>query len=54
MDFDKERVLSQKEKIEKYDPDLSIELLKELGELGLLGIDIPEKYDGIDLDKITS
>ena len=54
MDFDKDRVLSQKEKIEKYDPDLSIELLKELGELGLLGIDIPEKYDGIDLDKITT
>jgi len=54
MDFDKERVLTQKEKIEKYDPNLSIELLKELGELGLLGIDIPEKYNGIDLDKITS
>jgi len=54
MDFDKDRVLSEKEKIEKYDPDLSIELLKELGELGLLGIDIPEKYDGIDLDKITT
>ena len=54
IDFDKDRVLSQKEKIEKYDPDLSIKLLKELGELGLLGIDIPEKYDGIDLDKITT
>ena len=54
IDFDKDRVLSQKEKIEKYDPDLSIELLKELGELGLLGIDIPEKYNGIDLDKITT
>jgi len=54
MGFDKERVLAQKEKIEKYDPNLSIELLKELGELGLLGIDIPEKYNGIDLDKITS
>ena len=51
MDFDKERVLSQKEKIEKYDPDLSIELLKELGELGLLGIDIPEKYDDYDPKK---
>ena len=54
MDFDKDRVLTQKEEIEKYDPSLSISLLKELGELGLLGIDIPEKYDGIDLDKITT
>jgi len=54
MDFDRERVLSQKEEIEKFDPDLSLGLMKELGELGLLGIDIPEEYGGIDLDKITS
>jgi alkylation response protein AidB-like acyl-CoA dehydrogenase len=54
MDFDNDRVLSQKEEIEKYNPSLSISLLKELGELGLLGIDIPEKYNGIDLDKITT
>ena len=54
MDFDNDRVLSQKEEIEKYNPSLSISLLKELGELGLLGIDIPEIYNGIDLDKITT
>ena len=53
-DFDNEKILSQKDEIEKYDPDLSIKLLKELGELGLLGIDIPEKFGGIDLDKITT
>jgi alkylation response protein AidB-like acyl-CoA dehydrogenase len=54
MDFDRERILSQKEDIEKFNPDLSLSLLKELGELGLLGIDIPEEYGGIELDKITS
>ena len=54
MDFDNEKILSKKDEIEKYDPDLSIKLLKELGELGLLGIDIPEKFGGIDLDKITT
>lgn len=54
MDFDNEKILSHKDEIEKYDPDLSIKLLKELGELGLLGIDIPEKFGGIDLDKITT
>ena len=54
MDFDRERILSQKEDIEKFNTDLSLSLLKELGELGLLGIDIPEEYGGIDLDKITS
>ena len=54
MDFDRERILSQKEDIEKFNTDLSLSLLKELGELGLLGIDIPEEYGGIELDKITS
>ena len=54
MDFDNEKILSKKDEIEKYDPDLSIKLLKELGKLGLLGIDIPEKFGGIDLDKITT
>jgi len=54
MDFDRDRVLSQKDEIEKYNPELCKSLLKELGELGLLGIDIPEKFGGIDVDKITS
>ncbi|MBC8345596.1 MAG: acyl-CoA dehydrogenase family protein [Candidatus Marinimicrobia bacterium] len=53
-EFDKERILSQKEAIEKYDKDLSLSLIKEMGELGLLGIDIPEEYGGMDLDKVTS
>lgn len=53
-EFDKERILSQKEAIEKYDKDLSLSLISEMGELGLLGIDIPEKYGGMELDKVTS
>ena len=54
IDFDRDRVLAQKEEIEKYDPELSKSLIKEMGELGLLGIDIPEAYGGVDLDKITT
>ena len=54
MDFDRETILANKDEIEKYDPELCKSLLKELGELGLLGIDIPEKFGGIDLDKITT
>ena len=53
-EFDKERILSQKEAIEKYDKDLSLSLIREMGGLGLLGIDIPKKYGGMELDKITS
>ena len=30
MDFDRERVLSQKEEIEKFDPDLSLGLMLSL------------------------
>ena len=52
MDFNREKILANKDEIEKYDPELCRSLLKELGELGLLGIDIPEKFGGSDLDKI--
>ena len=54
IEFDRDRVLAQKEEIEKYDPELSKSLIKEMGELGLLGIDIPEAYGGVELDKITT
>ena len=53
MEFDRDRILAQKEEIEKYNPDLIKSLIKEMGELGLLGIDVPEEYGGLNLDKIT-
>ncbi len=53
-EFDKETILAQKEEIEKFDKDLSLSLIREMGELGLLGIDIPEEYGGMELDKVTS
>ncbi len=53
-EFDKEQILAQKEEIEKYDKDLTVSLIREMGELGLLGIDAPEEYGGMELDKITS
>ncbi|MFQ5751105.1 MAG: acyl-CoA dehydrogenase family protein, partial [bacterium] len=34
--------------------DLSLQLLRECGELGFLSVDIPEKYEGLGLDKVTS
>lgn len=42
------------EEIDDKKEGLAQELLKSCGELGLLGIDIPEKYDGMEMDKITS
>ena len=52
--FARERVLENKEEIEKFNKELSLSLIREIGELGLLGVDIPEEYGGMDLDKITS
>lgn len=49
-----EQILPKKKEIEKYNPELSRQLMKELGELGMLSIDIPEEYGGLGLDKVTS
>ncbi|MBN2381508.1 acyl-CoA dehydrogenase family protein [bacterium] len=33
---------------------LTISILRQLGDLGLLGVDIPEEFDGMGMDKVTS
>jgi alkylation response protein AidB-like acyl-CoA dehydrogenase len=40
--------------LEKHDWKVARELLKRCGELGLLGVDVPEEYGGLALDKVTS
>jgi len=47
-------VVPNLESIEHHNFDISVRLLKEAGELGLLGGDVPEKYEGLGLDKITT
>src|SRR5699024_10160969 len=42
------------ENLENHEFEHSVRLLKKAGELGLLGADIPEEYDGFGLDKISS
>ena len=53
-DFAKEHIRPNRSALEGFDKDLSLRLLREMGELGLLGLDVPEAYGGIELDKITS
>lgn len=53
-DFVTNEVLPQVEHIENHEFDRSVKLLKEAGELGLLGADVPEEYGGLALDKISS
>ena len=53
-EFAVEQILPKKKEIEQYNPELTRKLMRELGELGMLSIDIPEEYDGLGLDKVTS
>jgi len=42
------------DKLEEKDHDLVLSLLAKAGELGLLGTDVPEEYDGLGLDKVST
>lgn len=53
-DFVTDKILANMEDLEAKKEGLIRELLEAAGELGLLGADIPEEYDGMDLDKISS
>lgn len=53
-DFARKEIRPLKDAIEKFDKALSLQLIKKCGELGFLGVDIPESYGGLGLDKITS
>ena len=54
MDFTDQKILTQVAAIEAKQYDVSKKLMRELGELGLLGVDTPEEYGGLELDKVTS
>src|SRR5437773_9918889 len=49
-----DEVLPQVEKIEHQQWDVTVALLRRCGELGLLGIEVPEKYGGENLDKVSA
>ena len=52
--FVEDEVLPQVEKIEHQQWDVTVALLRRCGELGLLGIEVPEKYGGENLDKVSA
>jgi alkylation response protein AidB-like acyl-CoA dehydrogenase len=52
--FAEEKIAPQVGEIEAKHFDVSRRLMRELGDLGLLGIDVPEEYGGMDLDKVTA
>jgi len=53
-DFVKNEVQPHMEELEHKDFELTRRLIQEMGKLGLLGVDIEEKYGGTQLDSIAS
>jgi alkylation response protein AidB-like acyl-CoA dehydrogenase len=53
-EFLKAEILPRAEKLEQKDNALLRELLGKAGELGLLGVDVPEEFGGLAQDKVTS
>jgi alkylation response protein AidB-like acyl-CoA dehydrogenase len=53
-EFVENEVLPHVRDIEEKKPGLLRELLKKAAELGLCGTDVPQKYGGLELDKISS
>jgi alkylation response protein AidB-like acyl-CoA dehydrogenase len=47
-------VLPALERLEEKDWELARALLRRCGELGLLGVNVPETYGGVELDKVAS
>ena len=53
-EFAKKEIIPNMEKMEHKDFAVTRELLRKAGELGLSGVDVPEQYGGMQLDKVTS
>ncbi len=53
-DFMDQEVLPLVPRIEQKELQCTVDLLRKAGELGLLGVEVPEKYTGLGLDKTSA
>ncbi|MGO9125010.1 MAG: acyl-CoA dehydrogenase family protein [Terriglobales bacterium] len=53
-EFANQEIVPNAEKMEHKDFAVTRELVRKAGELGLSGVDVPEQYGGMQLDKVTS
>src|SRR3954452_3604649 len=54
VDFTTNEVMPAAAQIEAKDFAVTRALLRKAGELGLMGVDVPETYGGLQMDKVTS
>ena len=53
-DFAEKQILPNVDAIEEKQFDITRGLLKQAGDLGLMSVDVPEEYGGLEMDKVTS
>lgn len=53
-DFAQNEIVTVAERIEEKEPQLARRLLRQAGELGLTGVDVPEEFGGMGLDWVAS
>src|SRR5260370_18765007 len=53
-EFAQNEIIPNIEKMEHKDFSITRELLKKAGELGLSGVEIPEAFGGLEMDKVTA
>src|SRR6202451_3336208 len=54
QEFTVNEILPNVEKMEHKDFSISRDLLKKAGDLGLSGVEVPEAYGGLEMDKVTA
>jgi alkylation response protein AidB-like acyl-CoA dehydrogenase len=52
--FVQDEVLPEQPRIERQEFDVTVRLLKRAAELGLLGIELPERYGGAGMDRVSA
>src|ERR1700688_4983156 len=53
-EFTVNEILPNVEKMERKEFSISRDLLKKAGDLGLSGVEVPESYGGLEMDKVTA
>src|SRR5581483_11466643 len=54
VEFTTNEVMPAAAEIERKNFEVTRRLLRKAGELGLMGVDVPEEYGGLGMDKVTS